>query len=96
MAIPLVETVPKIYAILWLRKDLVPSSSVVPHSDPTLLFANAGMNQYKSIFLGTVDPSSDFAQLKRAVNSQKVSNSTREQWHKVDKISVFEPEASIM
>ncbi|KAL8714807.1 MAG: hypothetical protein Q9220_001320 [cf. Caloplaca sp. 1 TL-2023] len=49
----------------------VPSSSVVPHADPTLLFANAGMNQYKSIFLGTVDPSSDFAQLKRAVNSQK-------------------------
>ncbi|KAL9018924.1 MAG: hypothetical protein Q9185_003758 [Variospora sp. 1 TL-2023] len=49
----------------------VPSSSVVPHSDPTLLFANAGMNQYKSIFLGTVEPSSDFAQLKRAVNSQK-------------------------
>ncbi|KAI9836532.1 MAG: Alanine--tRNA ligase [Sclerophora amabilis] len=49
----------------------VPSSSVVPLSDPTLLFANAGMNQYKSIFLGTVDPQSDFAQLKRAVNSQK-------------------------
>jgi hypothetical protein len=41
-------------------------------SDPTLLFANAGMNQYKSIFLGTVDPASDFAILKRAVNSQKV------------------------
>lgn len=30
------------------------------------------MNQYKAIFLGTVDPQSDFAQLKRAVNSQKV------------------------
>lgn len=49
----------------------VPSSSVVPLSDPTLLFANAGMNQYKSIFLGTVDPNSEFATLKRAVNSQK-------------------------
>jgi alanyl-tRNA synthetase len=44
---------------------------VVPLSDPTLLFTNAGMNQYKSIFLGTVDPASDFATLKRAVNSQK-------------------------
>ncbi|RKP26288.1 alanyl-tRNA synthetase, cytoplasmic [Syncephalis pseudoplumigaleata] len=49
----------------------VPSSSTIPHDDPTLLFANAGMNQYKPIFLGTVDPQSDFGKLKRAVNSQK-------------------------
>lgn len=49
----------------------ISSSSVVPHNDPTLLFANAGMNQYKPIFLGTVDPSSEFASLKRATNSQK-------------------------
>ena len=48
-----------------------PSSSVVPINDPTLLFANAGMNQYKPIFLGTADPSSDLAKLKRACNSQK-------------------------
>ena len=45
---------------------------MVPLNDDTLLFANAGMNQYKPIFLGTVDPNSDFGKLRRAVNSQKV------------------------
>lgn len=49
----------------------VHSSSTIPLDDPTLLFTNAGMNQFKSIFLGTVDPNSDLSKLVRAVNSQK-------------------------
>jgi alanyl-tRNA synthetase len=44
----------------------VPSGSVVPHDDPTLLFANAGMNQFKDVFLGT-----GTRPYKRAANTQK-------------------------
>jgi alanyl-tRNA synthetase len=45
---------------------IVPSSPVVPHDDPTLLFTNAGMNQFKDVFLGKSNR--DYT---RAVTSQK-------------------------
>src|SRR5262245_19578271 len=44
----------------------VPSSPVVPQDDPTLLFTNAGMNQFKDVFLGT-----GTRPYRRAVDSQK-------------------------
>ncbi len=45
---------------------IVPSSSLVPHNDPTLLFTNAGMNQFKDCFLGA--EKRDYV---RATTSQK-------------------------
>jgi alanyl-tRNA synthetase len=52
--------------------QIVPSSSVIPpEEDDSLLFTIAGMVQFKPIFLGQVDSSHPFAELRRAVNSQK-------------------------
>jgi alanyl-tRNA synthetase len=45
---------------------IVPSSSLVPRNDPTLMFTNAGMNQFKNIFTGMEKP-----RFPTAVTSQK-------------------------
>ena len=45
---------------------IVPSSPVIPYDDPTLLFANAGMNQFKDVFLNTGKRS-----YSRAADTQK-------------------------
>src|ERR1700739_4144686 len=45
---------------------IVPSSSLVPANDPTLLFTNAGMNQFKDVFLGL-----EKRDYSRATTSQK-------------------------
>ena len=47
--------------------SVVPSSPIVAKNDPSLMFTNAGMNQFKSIFLGEKNDNT----LKRVVNSQK-------------------------
>ena len=49
-----------------LNHEVVASSPVVPRNDPTLLFANAGMNQFKEVFLGN-----EVRSYKRATSVQK-------------------------
>ena len=54
----------------YFRKQghtVVPSAPLIPADDPTLLFTNAGMNQFKDVFLGT-----GRREYRRAADTQKV------------------------
>ncbi len=46
--------------------EIIASSPLIPHNDPTLMFTNAGMNQFKNYFTGAQTP-----KFKRAATSQK-------------------------
>jgi len=68
------DTIRQMYMDFFMQKKehiYVHSSSTIPKDDPTLLFANAGMNQFKPLFLGTVDPNSDMSKWIRVANTQK-------------------------
>lgn len=62
------EDIRSLFLEFFRKKDhrIVSSIPVVPHGDPTLLFTNAGMNQFKDVFLGTGRRS-----YRRAADTQK-------------------------
>jgi len=62
------QNIREIFLDYFARNDhkIVKSSSLLPKNDPTLLFTNAGMNQFKNVFLGMEDRS-----YKRATSVQK-------------------------
>lgn len=57
--------------LLFANAGCVPSDLTRSDARSSSTSPARSMNQYKSIFLGTVDPSSAFAKMKRAANSQK-------------------------
>jgi alanyl-tRNA synthetase len=48
------------------KHEIIPSSSLIPHNDPTIIFTNAGMNQFKNYFTGAQVPP-----FRRAATAQK-------------------------
>ncbi len=69
MSVPTSSQIRKQFIDFFVEKcghTFVPSSPCVPLDDPTLMFTNAGMNQFKDVFLGTGTRS-----YRRAANTQK-------------------------
>ncbi|XP_054710043.1 LOW QUALITY PROTEIN: alanine--tRNA ligase, cytoplasmic-like [Uloborus diversus] len=59
------------YFINEKSHTFIPSSPVFLKNDPSLLYVNAGMNQFRSVLLNKTHPKHPFYNLKRAANSQK-------------------------
>ena len=68
MAVRTAEQIRREFLEFFQARDhaIVPSAPVVPVDDPTLMFTNAGMNQFKDVFLGTGS-----RPYKRAADTQK-------------------------
>ena len=60
----------KYYGCDVVKHSFIKGTAVTPKNDPTLLFINAGMNQFKDLFIGNCKPGDPLLKIKQATNSQ--------------------------
>ena len=81
-----VETIRKTFLAYFAKHQhtVVASSSLVPYGDDTLLFSNAGMNQFKDVFLGqdkrTYTRAASAQRCVRAAQARRQARGSRSNW----------------